>query len=133
MPVLYNGARRAYLALQISGDKIGPRDSRMGQRLLAFAPNAQQMMQGQTPAIIQKSLWLVLSWKDAHANLRSVVWRLGITRYGRQWWRPQTDRFLTQHALRARFPEVLIDGWYHQGKQANPADPVDTDLHVNEI
>ena len=53
--------------------------------LPATAPNAGGVMHGQMPALMQKSLWLTLAWRDVYANVRSLVWGLGITGYGHQW------------------------------------------------
>ena len=52
-----------------------------------------------------------------YANVRSVVWGLGITGYGHQWWRPQLDRFVKQYALWARLPEALIKRWYKESRE----------------
>ena len=85
--------------------------------LPATAPNAGGVMQGQMPSLMQKSLWLTLAWRDVYANVRSLVWGLGITGYGHQWWKPRLNRCVKQYALRARLPEALVDSWYKEGRE----------------
>ena len=84
--------------------------------LPASAPNAGPAMQAQVPSVLQKSLWFALLWRDVYANFRSLLWGLGVHGYSHRWWKPQVDRFCTQHALRTRFPEAVVESWLKQGR-----------------
>ena len=84
--------------------------------LPAPAPNSGPVMQAQVPSILQKSLWFALQWRDVYANIRSFLWGLGVLGYSHRWWKPPLDRFFTQHALRSRFPEAVIESWYKEGR-----------------
>ena len=81
-----------------------------------LAPNAGPVMQAQVPSVLQKSLWFALLWRDVYANFRSFLWGLGVHGYAQRWWKPQVDRLCTQHALRTRFPEAVVESWYKQGR-----------------
>ena len=84
--------------------------------LPASAPNSGRVMQAQVPSILQKSPWFALQWRDVYANIRSFLWGLGVLGYPHRWWKPPLDRFFTQHALRSRFPEAVIESWYKEGR-----------------
>ena len=91
--------------------------------LPASAPNAGPVMQAQVPSILQKSLWFALQRRDVYANFRSFLWGLGVLGYAHRWWKPQVDRFCTQHALRSRFPEAVVEGWYKEGRAKSREPP----------
>ena len=76
------------------------------------------------PALMQKSLWHVLSWQDVHDNLRSLFWGLGFHAYAVAWWAAPANRFLNANGLRGRFPEALINQQY-KGRDRGRITPTD--------
>ena len=66
--------------------------------------------------MLQKSLWFALLWRDVYANFHSFLWGPGVHDYSHRWWKPQVDRFCTQHALRTQFPDAVVENWYKQGR-----------------
>ena len=97
-------------------DDFCPEEAEWSRWLPASAPNAGPMKPALVPSVLQKSLWFALLWRDVCANFRSFLWGLGVHGYSHRSWKPQVDRFCTQHALRTRFPEAVVESWYKQGK-----------------
>ena len=87
------------------------------------APNAGPVMEAQVPSILQKAFWFALQWRNVYANVRSFLWGLGVLGYAHRWWKPQVDRLCTQHALRSRFLEAVVEGWYKGGRAKSREPP----------
>ena len=84
------------------------------------SPHARLVGRSHFPCILQKCIWYAMTSEDIKANLRSVMWGVGIKGYPTRWWLPTLRKFHRSTTFDGILPLDLLLLWVQEGKAFYP-------------
>ena len=70
------------------------------------------------PSLLINIMWFSTSKLELKANLRSLMWSIGVKGYPLVWWQGQLLRFHRNNDLRQVFDIKELFAWLKQGREA---------------
>ena len=80
------------------------------------SPHTRLVWRSHFQSILHKCIWYALTSEDIRANLRSVMWGVGIKGYPSRWWLPTLRKFYRSTTLDRILPLDLLLLWVREGE-----------------
>ena len=80
------------------------------------SPHARLVWRSHFPSVLHKCIRYALTLEDVRANLRSVMWGVGVKGYPSRWWLPTLRKFYRSTTLDRILPLDLLLMWVREGR-----------------